>query len=453
MEARARWALAILAQPALARYPARRAIAIEPLRRQRGRARSGESPIRLRRALSLLLGLSLLSAACSAQPAAPGGTAPGAAPAPPSGPLPTPVPLAPGETIPTADPALHVFLWGNPATTGRDLAMARDAGFTWVKQRIEWRNVEKNGPGQFEWQEPDRVVQAIGSAGLRLIARVDNQPAWASSRVPFPSSGPPDDLNAWTSYLTALATRYKGRIQAYEIWNEPNLALEWGGQRPDPAAYTALLKASYQAIKAVDPQALVISAGMSPTTEASDKAMPDMQFYRGMYAAGAKGSFDLLGAHAPGYKAEPCMDPAEVAANPDLTNPGDTSSPEAKRVYAFRHVEDVRKLMEEQGDGGRQIAILEMGWTTDQRPNSPYRWHAVSEEQQGRNLVAAFQCARERMAPWLAFMTVIYLPDPSWTAQQEQFWWAIARPEKDGKPGGSPRPAYTALKAALTQKR
>ncbi|MBI2756224.1 MAG: cellulase family glycosylhydrolase [Chloroflexi bacterium] len=384
----------------------------------------------------------LLVAACSggAAPTNPP-TGPGSAP---SVPRPTLPPVELGK-IPTADPAVHVFLWGNPRTTQRDLNLARDAGFTWVKQRFEWRNVEKNGKGQFEWQEPDRVMQAIGDSGLRVIARLDNQPRWASSKITFPASGPPDNQKDWTDYVTALAARYKGKIQAYEIWNEPNLAREWGGQKPDPAAYTALLKASYQAIKAVDPQALVISAGMSPTTESSDNAMRDMDFYRGMYAAGAKGSFDLLGAHMPGFKGDPCQDPAQVAADPSLTNPGDPSPTELKRVYAFRHVEDVRALMVEQGDGDKQIAVLEMGWTTDPRPGSPYLWHAVSEDQQAKYLVAGFQCAREKMSPWLAFTTVIYIPDPQWTPSQEQYWWSITNPD------GSPRPAYTALKELLTK--
>ena len=49
-----------------------------------------------------------------------------------------------------------------------------------------------------------------------------------------------------------------------------------------------MLKASYQAIKAADPQALVVSAGMSPTTTNNAQAMPDLDFYRAMYAAGAR---------------------------------------------------------------------------------------------------------------------------------------------------------------------
>lgn len=400
------------------------------------------------RNLHLLLGVVMLTvSACSSAPspatATPGPPATTVAPKPASSPLtlPSPSPLIGGK-ISSTDPAVHVFLWGNSATTGRDLQLASSAGFHWVKQRFEWRNIEGKNKGNFEWNEPDRIVDAIGQTGLRIIARVDNQPRWASSSVTWPGSGPPDNPKDWSDFLTALATRYKGRIQAYEIWNEPNLDREWGDKQPDPNAYASLLKASHQAIKAADPQALVVSAGMSPTTTNDVHAIPDMDFIRAMYAAGAKDSFDLLGVHAAGFKAEPCADPGQVALSPDLTN-NDSSPTNLKRIYAFRHVEDVHDLMVQQGDTSKQMAILEMGWTTDARPGSQYAWFAVDRDQQASDLVGAFQCARQ-LWPWMGFMTVIYIPDPSWSQQQEQYWWSITNPD------GTPRPAYTALKGFFT---
>jgi hypothetical protein len=332
-----------------------------------------------------------------------------------------------------------VFLWGNPGTTARDLQLARDGGFHWVKQRFEWRNIEGKNKGNFEWNEPDRIVDAISQSGLKIVARVDNQPKWASASIQWPGSGPPDNMKDWTDFLTALAGRYKGRIQAYEIWNEPNLDREWGGKTPNANEYTAMLKSSYQAIKTADPQALVISAGMSPTTTNNAQAIPDLDFIRQMYAAGASSSFDVLGAHAAIFKAEPCADPAEIAQSVELTN-YDPSPPALKRVYAFRHIEDVRALMVQQGDSAKQMSVLEMGSTTDARPDSPYAWFSVDRDEQARRLVSAFQCARQNWQPWMGLMTVIYIPDPHWTQQDEQYWWSITNPD------GSLRPAYTSLK-------
>src|SRR5919206_4527042 len=148
---------------------------------------------------------------------------------------------------------------------------------------------------------------------------------------------------------------------------------------------------------------------MSPTTTNNAQAIPDLEFIRQMYAAGARGSFDLLGVNASAFKADPCADPAEVASSPELTN-NDPSPPALKRIYALRHVEDVRQLMVEQGDADKQLAILELGATTDIRPTSAYLWFAVDRQGQATKLVGAFQCARQRWQPWMSIMTVIYIP-------------------------------------------
>jgi hypothetical protein len=163
-----------------------------------------------------------------------------------------------------------------------------------------------------------------------------------------------------------------------------------------------------------------------------------------MYAAGAKGAFDLLGVHGAGFKAPPETDPAVVASDRTLSN-NDPSPAELRRAYAFRRVEDLREIMVENGDADRRVAILEMGWTSDPRPDSPYRWHSVTEQEKADYLVRAFGYARAHWA-WAQFMTVIYIPDPSWTPNLEQLHWSITNTD------GTPREAYRALQRALSAK-
>src|SRR5215203_6891990 len=103
-----------------------------------------------------------------------------------------------------------------------------------------------------EWNEPDRIVNAVNQAGLGMIARIDNQPDWARRDRIFPASGPPDKMEDWKDYVESLAERYKGKIQAYEVWNEPNISREWGNAQPDAAAYTEMLRVTFTAIKKVD---------------------------------------------------------------------------------------------------------------------------------------------------------------------------------------------------------
>jgi hypothetical protein len=152
-----------------------------------------------------------------------------------------------------------------------------------------------------------------------------------------------------------------------------------------------------------------------------------------MYEAGGAQYFDMLGLNAPGYLAPPDLDPAVVASDPRYGG---------FRWNAFRHVEDMRRIMVEYGDGHKQIAILEMGWTTD--PVHPdYSWFAVTEERQAEYLARAYEYAREHWYPWVSIMTTIYLPDPSWGPEDEEYWWGVVFP---GWPLPEFRPAYDALK-------
>lgn len=335
-------------------------------------------------------------------------------------------------------PGVQVFLWGSP-NTERDLKLVKEAGFVFVKQSFEWRYIEPHEKGKFDWPEPDRVVDAVNKAGLKLIARVDNQPKWSRKDGIFPTVAPPDELSDYADFLSAMARRYKGRIYAYQIWNEPNLAREWGDKPPSPKEYVEMLKVAHRAIKDADPDALVLTAGLAPTTASGGVAMPDVEFVKQMYANGAKGSFDMLGAHGAGYKAPPELSPDEIGKDPRY-NHGEQG---AGRIYGFRHVEDIRKIMVEAGDGDRKIAILEFGWTTDNRPNSPYAWHAVTEEEQADYLVRAFTYARDNWRPWIGLMSAIYIAAPHWKPEDEQYHWSITRPD------GSIRPAYTRLKGLL----
>lgn len=360
--------------------------------------------------------------------------------------LPTPTPPPPppprrSTRMNSPEYGMQAFLWWRPETADRDLQMIKEAGFGWVKQTFPWREIEGTAKGNFDWSRTDRIVDQVQKYDLDLIARVDSQPQWAGGG--YPENGPPNNLQDLADFLYTLASRYKGRIRAYQVWNEPNLNVpgrsEWGGRPPNPAEYTQMLKVAYQAIKKADPGAIVISAGLSPTSRWDDVAMPDEIFLQGMYDSGAKDYFDVFGAHGAGYKVPPETDPSVVANDPALHN-FDPSPPERKRIYCFRHVEDLRKIMVEKGDGNKQIALLEFGWTSDPRPESPYAWHAVSEEEKADYLVRAYKYAKQNWAPWIGVMSLIYMCNPDWDKTKEEYWWSITTPE------GWPQHAYYALK-------
>jgi hypothetical protein len=328
---------------------------------------------------------------------------------------------------------MQVFAWwSDDFLVERDIRLVADAGFGWVKQNVGWRDIEKfEGlePQHWDWALAERFVQYAEKYDLNILFRLDHQPLWAG----WYNNGPPENVELFGRFCGAIASHFQGRVAAYQVWNEPNLAREWAERRPNPAEYVALLKTCYVAIKAADPAAVVISAGLAPTGTDDEQAMPDDKFLRGMYEAGALPYFDLLGLHAPGYKAPPELSPTAVAASDEYGG---------NRAFAFRHVEDMRAIMEEFGDGAKQIAIVEFGWTSDPREASDYHWHAVTEEQKADYLVRAFRYARDHWSPWVGLMVVVYLADPAWTPDHEQYWWAINEPSRDLVL----RPAYEALR-------
>lgn len=327
---------------------------------------------------------------------------------------------------------IQAFLWWRPEDAERDMLLVKDMGFGWIKQGFGWRDIELS-KGNFDWEHTDHIVGKIQEyGGLSLIARVDHQPNWA--REGCSMQGPPENLADFADFLTALATKYRGQIAAYQIWNEPNLAREWCDEAPDPEAYAEMLRVAYQAIKAADPAALVISAGMAPTGTEPPTAMPDDDYLDALYTAmggSGDGYFDILGVHAPGYAAPPETSPEEADASEAYGG---------ERYFTFRRVEDLQAIAARHGDGNRRVAILEMGWTSD--PVNPnYAWHAVTEQQKADYLVRAYRWAYENWRPWIGVMTTIYMCNADWTEQDEQYWWCVNNPD------GTPRPAYDALKA------
>ncbi|RLT32481.1 MAG: hypothetical protein DWI57_18355, partial [Chloroflexi bacterium] len=243
----------------------------------------------------------------------------------------------------------QAFLWWREEVAHRDLELMKDSNFRWVKQAFAWETIEGAGKGQYDWSIADRVVQQANESGLKLLARVSSDPDKAN----FWPGHPPGNAAHFADFLFALASRYNcapgavGCIQAYQIWNEPNLAREWGGNRPNPAEYVRFLGQAYAAVKRANVNALVINAGMAPTGDDSAIAMPDDKFYDQMYQAmggNSNGYFDALGVHGAGFAAPPELDPATAAADKKYGG---------YRFFAFRHVEDIRNIMVRYGDSNK----------------------------------------------------------------------------------------------------
>ncbi|MFN8532366.1 MAG: hypothetical protein U0556_02325 [Dehalococcoidia bacterium] len=137
---------------------------------------------------------------------------------------------------------------------------------------FRWDRIQRE-PGPGDWQFPDSVIAENERYKMSLTVLLNGTPRWARA-LDATSASPPINLdqpallpngvanpeNPWANFVYNAALRYRGKVFAWELWNEPNLATFWLGS---PFQYLQLLKAGYQAIKAADPGARVIMGGVS----------------------------------------------------------------------------------------------------------------------------------------------------------------------------------------------
>jgi len=125
--------------------------------------------------------------------------------------------IPPLSTMASPEEGIQEFLWGS-SNVNRDLKLAKDAGFKWVKQMFQWNHIEKEGKGKFEWNEPDRLVGAAEKNEVKMLARVDFSPMWARPKGADPKlDGPPADYNDFGDFLTALAVAYQVQCRLCDV--------------------------------------------------------------------------------------------------------------------------------------------------------------------------------------------------------------------------------------------
>jgi hypothetical protein len=238
--------------------------------------------------------------------------------------------FSPGATI----------LWESDADLTKDLDAMASTGAKWIRVDVDWASAE-GSPGVYSWGPTDRVFNAATARGLSIIGLIAYSPAWARP-AGTNSHYPPSDYATYARFAAAAATRYAPKgVHTWELWNEPNLGGFWS-PAADVNGYTALLKAGYAAIKGVDPTSFVLSAGTAPATDGGGNIAP-LTFLKGMYAAGAKGSFDAVATHPYSYPVQP-MD--NYSWNP------------------FFNMPQLHDAMVANGDGAKQIWATEYGAPT-----------------------------------------------------------------------------------------
>jgi hypothetical protein len=126
---------------------------------------------------------------------------------------------------------------------------------------VDWPNLEPSR-GQWSFGTLDKYVSLADEHHVEILLPLVLSPPWASSRPQEKSSyspgnaAPPRDLNDWRDYVQKVATRYKGKVHSYEIWNEPNLKDFF---TDTPQEMVVLTREASKILKRIDPTVTIVS--------------------------------------------------------------------------------------------------------------------------------------------------------------------------------------------------
>jgi hypothetical protein len=137
-----------------------------------------------------------------------------------------------------------------PDLSARLDAMQR-AGIKWGRQDLSWKRIERT-PGQYDWEPYDRLVAACRAHGLLLCGDLAYGPDFHDPRTEAGAA-------AYAAFARAAATHFRGQVDDWQIWNEPNGGF-WKGT---PAEYARLLAAAGKAIHEANPKARVLGLNMA----------------------------------------------------------------------------------------------------------------------------------------------------------------------------------------------
>ena len=317
------------------------------------------------------------------------------------------------QQVTTANPKMgvHTRLTDEvePWKIKRTLEMVREMGAPWIVEYFPWAYVEEQ-PGVYNWAHSDQVIAHATRQGLTVVARLGYVPGWARPADSSPLYLDEERFPDFARYAAAFAHRYAGQVSHIIVWNEPNLALEWGYTAPDPVKYTAMLREVYPAIKAGNPAVQVLAGALAPTLAppGSPDGYNDLLFLQAMYDAGAAPWFDSLAIHAYGWHFDP-----DAPADPAVVN--------------FRRSELLRAIMVDNGDEAKPAMITEGGW------NDHPRWtRAVRPAQRIRYTVRAYEIAQQEW-PWVEAVAFWAFRYP-WDQKSYQDYFTMVSTDFEPKP-------------------
>jgi polysaccharide biosynthesis protein PslG len=344
-------------------------------------------------------------------------------------PQPETAPYTPVDHAGVSPFGINVFLEQEAEVIKREqtLQMIAEAGFVWLRQEFPWEDIEIHQRGDFQdrrndrnqdgvideadyisaWEKYDNIVDLVEKYDLRLMVRLSNPPDWTHADEDAGDKGPPDNLQDYVNFAATVAERYQGRITHYQVWNEPNIYPEWGNRDVNPAAYVEMLCRTYDALKAVDEDIVVISGALAPTVSMNYRDLNDFIYLQLMLEAGAGDCFDVMSVQGYGL------------------NSGPTDRRLRPTAITFSRLLYIRDMLVQYGYADKAIWISEAAWNPvpPDKPDIAAReaYGVVTTDQAARYMVGAYERQQQEW-PFTGVMFYWFFKRAADT-EQNQSWY------------------------------
>ncbi|HEU4707492.1 MAG TPA: hypothetical protein VFS64_09900 [Solirubrobacterales bacterium] len=306
----------------------------------------------------------------------------------------------------SAAQALPAGFWGIVPQNGLSSEQMQRLGRGGVESlriSIGWPSVQPTKGGAFDWSGFDSQIEGAAKAGIKVLPFLTGAPEWAVPQKRVPGAGgltAPAYLpvsgaarTGWAAFLTAAVARYgptgsfwsehpgvpKLPIREWQIWNEPNF--KYFVATPNPAEYGLLVKSSFTALRAADPGAQVVLAGLFSRPKGARNRRTGKHKSLNWYAS------DFVNAM---YKRNPGVKTKFQGA---ALHPYTIFARELPEV-----IEEFRKTLRLNGDGAKRLLITELGWSSGKRNTG--NLFAKGPAGQAKELKSAFTQLRNHQAAW-----------------------------------------------------
>jgi hypothetical protein len=194
-------------------------------------------------------------------------------------------------------------------------------GVTWMLTDFSWSSIQ---PGKDIWKPGafDVYVDNAKKHGKKVLAILDYDVGWIHDDGQRHNYISGDDIPLFCKYVKRTVAWYADQVDAWCIWNEPNLPRFWTGTKEE---FFALTKATAKTIRETDPNVIIVGGALN--TLASE------EWVRGLFSSGAMDQVDV------------------VAYHPYMPSPGPTA-----RVFS-----NFKALVSEYGFGDK-IWVTEVGY-------------------------------------------------------------------------------------------